>query len=380
MFSNFTTVADLSDAAETARQRGKLERDYPWMLSEPGWEVFLAGLGRGWKGTRTHRNLVARGRWAATGRRTDAALAWLAHFAEGWRLARERPLVVVAPSAQTGLGAALLRRLRPRSVRLVVRYQGHSASKEGPGLAGRLRYHLRETIERFVARSADLAIPMGDASRRSAVAQGVAPERCISIPFPVPWASQAAAAPLADPPTATFVGRFSPEKGIEVLLEAWPAVLRSVPGARLRLVGDGPLRAALEARVEALGIGASVELTGWVVAAALQRAYAETWAVVLPSLWEEGLGMVLVEAGLMGRAAIGSRQGGIQDVVRDGENGYLVPPGDAPALAEALVRVLGSLETARRLGGAGSAIARAYLAPREAGIAEANAAFRALFG
>ena len=378
MFSNFTHVPDLAVPEEAARLRRKVERDTPWLVSEPGWRVVFSGLASGWRGERAAGNLVSRGRWAATGGRADSVRAWLAHVADGWALARGGPLVVMAPSAQAGLGAAVLRRLRPRSVRLVVRYQGHSASKEGSHLAGRLRYRLREAIERFVARTADLAVPMGGASLASAIAQGVPAERCITIPFPVPWVSRAAVAPLADPPTAVFVGRLSPEKGVSVLLDAWPEVLRKVPGARLRIVGDGKLREALEAQAAKLGPDAGVAFTGWVGGDELQAAYQAAWVVVLPSLWEEGLGMVLVEAGLMGRAVVGSARGGIQDVLEHGRNGYLVPPGDAAALGRALAEILASPETARRFGLEGPAIARGYLEPRDAGIARVHAAFRAL--
>lgn len=81
----------------------------------------------------------------------------------------------------------------------------------------------------------------------------------------------------------------------------------------------------------------------------------------------------------MGRAVVGSAQGGIRDVVEAGRNGLLVPPGDPAALARALGEILSSPATARRMGLEGPAIARRYLEPREAGIARAHAAFRTLF-
>lgn len=375
MFSNFTRVPDPADPAGVARLRGKVARDYPWLLSEPRWNVVFSGLGEGWSGRAAAGGLSLVGRWRARGR-GDWPRAWLAHLADGWALARDRGrVVIVASGAQAGLGAALLRRLRPRSVRLVVRFQGHSASREGRSLAGRLRFLAREAAERFVARTADLAVPMGGFTQALATRQGVPEARCILIPFPVPWADEAEVAALADPPTAVYVGRLSREKGVGVLLDAWPQVLRALPGARLLIVGDGPLRATLEARAATPEMAGSVRFTGWVTGPQLRDAYRAAWAVVLPTLCEEGLGMVLVEAGLMGRAVVGSNSGGIRDVAVPGRNGALVPTGDAPALAGALTSILGSRETATRLGLEGPAVARAYLEPREAGIAGAREAF-----
>jgi glycosyltransferase involved in cell wall biosynthesis len=79
--------------------------------------------------------------------------------------------------------------------------------------------------------------------------------------------------------------------------------------------------------------------------------------------------MVLVEAGLMGRAVIGSDRGGIRDVVRHEENGLLVAPGDVASLADALIAILGDAERARRMGLAGIRISSAYLATRAEALA-----------
>ena len=78
--------------------------------------------------------------------------------------------------------------------------------------------------------------------------------------------------------------------------------------------------------------------------------------------------MVLVEGGLMGKPVVASDLGGIRDVVRHGENGLLVPPGDAVALAEAIVKILQDRDLARRMGLTGSRIAGKYLEGREAAL------------
>jgi glycosyltransferase involved in cell wall biosynthesis len=145
-------------------------------------------------------------------------------------------------------------------------------------------------------------------------------------------------APLPDPPQALFVGVLEPYKGIDVLAEAWRLAR---PAASLRIVGSGS-RSAI---AENLGVQWDRSLTPEEVVRALD----ESTVLVLPSR-SEGMGRVVVEAQCRGRAVIGSRVGGIPDLVRDGENGLLVEPGNPEALAEALARVLSDPELAARLG------------------------------
>jgi glycosyltransferase involved in cell wall biosynthesis len=145
-------------------------------------------------------------------------------------------------------------------------------------------------------------------------------------------------APLPDRPQALFVGVLEPYKGIDVLAEAWRLAR---PPADLRIVGSGS-RASI---VADLGVQWDRSLAPEEVARALD----ESTVLVLPSR-SEGMGRVVVEALCRGRAVIGSRVGGIPDLVRDGENGLLVEPEDPEALAEALRRVLSDAELAARLG------------------------------
>jgi glycosyltransferase involved in cell wall biosynthesis len=145
-------------------------------------------------------------------------------------------------------------------------------------------------------------------------------------------------APLPARPQALFVGVLEPYKGIDVLAEAWRLVQ---PSASLRIVGSGS-RASI---VEDLGVQWDRSLTPEEVARALD----ESTVLVLPSR-SEGMGRVVVEALCRGRAVIGSRVGGIPDLVRDGENGLLVEPDDPTALAEALLRVLSDPQIAAELG------------------------------
>jgi glycosyltransferase involved in cell wall biosynthesis len=168
--------------------------------------------------------------------------------------------------------------------------------------------------------------------------------------------------PLPDPPRALFVGVLEHYKGIEELAAAWRLAAPRLPGVTLHLVGRGTRRAVVEALVRDLpGQAAWTEaLPAEGVAAALDAAT----ALVLPSR-SEGMGRVLVEAFCRGRPAVASRVGGIVDLVRDGENGLLVPPRDPEALAESLVRLLGDPGLAERLSAAARAGVEGWLATPE---------------
>jgi glycosyltransferase involved in cell wall biosynthesis len=153
-----------------------------------------------------------------------------------------------------------------------------------------------------------------------------------------------------------FAGRLVERKGVQVLLEA---ITRLRSGeVHLSVVGEGPMREALEKRAAELGVGDRVTFHGFVSREELTRRFASCDAFVLPAVYDakgdvEGLGVVLVEALSHGRPVVASDAGGIPDIVRDGETGLLVPPGDAGALATALRRIMDDPALARRLGRTG---------------------------
>ena len=146
------------------------------------------------------------------------------------------------------------------------------------------------------------------------------------------------------------VARLEPEKGHPTLLEAWPAVLRSVPDAYLLIVGEGSRRDALEALARDLHIAHRVVFTGRrddvpAVTAALDVA-------VLPS-YREAQGLSILEALALSRPVVASDVGGIPEVITDGVTGLLVPPHDPDALAAAIARLLRDHPYADTLGRAG---------------------------
>jgi glycosyltransferase involved in cell wall biosynthesis len=175
-----------------------------------------------------------------------------------------------------------------------------------------------------------------------------------SLPAPAPRAGQRSA---GAPFTVLFVGRLVERKGVSHLVDAITLLLPAVD-VRLVIVGDGPERARIEARIREQGLDGRVAVRGKVSDAELQAAYAAADAFVLPAVVDrrgdtEGLGVVLLEAMNNRVPVIASAIGGITDVVEDGVSGVLVPPGDAAALAAALERLARAPDLAAGLGDAG---------------------------
>jgi len=165
--------------------------------------------------------------------------------------------------------------------------------------------------------------------------------------------------PVPLPPTsaALFVGVLELYKNVDGLAAAWRLVAQRLPGAQLRIVGRGS-RADVVKRLAA-------ELpaqTTWVERLSQEdvaRAMDEATCLVLPSR-SEGLGRVLIEAGLRERGVVAMAVGGIRDVVEDGVNGLLVSSDEE--LADALVRVLTDRPLAERLGAGARRSAERWLA------------------
>ena len=144
--------------------------------------------------------------------------------------------------------------------------------------------------------------------------------------------------PAAEPPELLYVGRLSPEKNIDTLLEA-------VGDLNLIVAGDGPLR---ERVPNALGAVPHAE-----VERLLERA-----SVLIAPCEREGFGLAAAEAMAFGRPVVAAAGGALLDLVSDGETGLLVPPRDAAALRAAVERLLTDPQLRERLGSAGRAFAR----------------------
>ena len=160
------------------------------------------------------------------------------------------------------------------------------------------------------------------------------------------------------------IGRHVPQKGFDVLLRAyaqgrqserqngraWPALL---------LAGDGAQHAELKRLARQLELGNEVEFVGRVDRAGAVALFKGCSFFVLPSR-HEPMGIVNLEAMAAGKAVVASRVGGVPELIRDAENGFLVPPDDAPALSEALTRLVQDPALNARLGENGARYVRDF--------------------
>ena len=162
-----------------------------------------------------------------------------------------------------------------------------------------------------------------------------------------------------DGPTLAFAGRLTAQKSLRVALEA----VAAVDGVELLIAGEGDERPALERDIAELGLGGRVRLLGALPRARVVELFAAADASILSSSWENFPHSV-VEALAVGTPVLATATGGVSEVVQDGENGLLVPLGDAVALAEAVRRFFGDDELRRRLRSAAAGSVAAYAPER----------------
>jgi glycosyltransferase involved in cell wall biosynthesis len=156
-----------------------------------------------------------------------------------------------------------------------------------------------------------------------------------------------------------YIGRLSPEKDVSTLVRAFGRVLREVPQARLKIVGDGAERASLEGLARELGCGGRIEWTGSLSREAVRGALHRADVFVLPSRFES-MSYTLLEAMASGLACIATRVGGNADLIQEGVQGWLVAPGDPPALAAAMLAMGRSRAEREHMGETARRSARRY--------------------
>ena len=276
--------------------------------------------------------------------RTLRALMWL-----GGHPARPfAPALVTALSGAHVVHAHHMRSLPSRMAALTARARRAVTAVTDHGLQGdswggllpRL-FDLFLTVSAYSAR--ELGAP---AARTHVIYGGADPERY-------------APDPAAERRGVLFVGRLTPHKGVDRLLQAMP------PGASLRVVGSTghdprPPERDYPGLLRDLARDRDADFLGAVSDDALPGLYRSAQVMVLPSVdrtcygravrVSELLGLAVLEAMASGTPVVASRTGGVAEIVRDGETGFLVPPGDVPALRDRLERVLNDAALARRLG------------------------------
>jgi glycosyltransferase involved in cell wall biosynthesis len=139
---------------------------------------------------------------------------------------------------------------------------------------------------------------------------------------------------------ALFVGRLSPEKGVDILLSAWSQLRSPLP---LMIVGDGPLRESLNSRVSSLGLK-DVTIRSWCPRDEVLAAMKSAAFVVMPSTWYEGFPLTIIESFACGTPVICSRLGSMQEIVEDGCTGLHFNPGDSADLASKIDLALAKTE------------------------------------
>jgi glycosyltransferase involved in cell wall biosynthesis len=275
-----------------------------------------------------------------------------------WRLFRRaKPAIVHTHTSKAGFVGRLAAWLAGVPV-VIHQPHGHIFY----GYWSRPRTALFVVLERIAAHWTDTIVTLTPHEVDEHLERAIGrPGQFAIVPSGVPTHTLRAAAPpreeararLGLPPEAFVIagiGRLVPVKGFDLLVEALAEVVARVPQTHLLLIGDGAQRGALQARAAELGVADRLHITGSVTDVIGRLAGADVLAA--PSR-NEGMGRVLVEAMALGLPVIGTRVGGIGDVIGDGECGLLVPAEDVSALAAALID-LGSDQPLRTKLGAGA--------------------------
>ena len=178
-----------------------------------------------------------------------------------------------------------------------------------------------------------------------------------------------------DPALFAYLGRLVREKGLPVLLEAVRLLRRDGCHPLVKIIGDGPERIDLQQQIAVLGLEENFRLTGLLLGAQLNTALGDVGTVIMPTLMEETAGLAVMEHMMRGRLVIVSDIGGLAEVV--GSAGLSFRPGDAPALAECMKKVMQHSEVINAMGSKARERAQVVFA-RPTMIAEHAAIYRTL--
>jgi glycosyltransferase involved in cell wall biosynthesis len=202
--------------------------------------------------------------------------------------------------------------------------------------------------------------------RKLVLSWGIPPERVSVLPNPVPVELPDGGEPR-NGHTLAFAGRLTAQKSLGRALEA----VAGVDGVRLLIAGEGPDRGPLEERARELGIADRVEFLGAQPRARVVELFRAADATILSSSWEN-FPHTVVEALAVGTPVLAMEAGGVGEVVRDGENGLLVPAGDTAALADAVRRYFADDALRERLRSSAASSVAAYAPERVFGELEAT--------
>jgi glycosyltransferase involved in cell wall biosynthesis len=286
-------------------------------------------------------------------------------------------LIPIAPRTEMDLSAAwrlsrVIKRLAPdivhahdpHGVAMASLALSLGGAARAPSLVAsrRVDFHLRgNSFSRWKYRQVDCFLAASEAIRRMLVADGVAPERTVTVHEGIDVDHAAAVPPVNvheafwlphDAPVVGNVAALVPHKGQRHLVEAARLVVRELPDTRFVVLGEGELRDHLERQVRDHRLEKHVLLPGFRTDV---LGCIKGFDLFAMSSVTEGLGTSLLDAMACGKAVVATETGGIPEVVEDGVTGLLVPPRDHRAMAAAIVRLLSDDELRRRMGEAGRA-------------------------
>jgi L-malate glycosyltransferase len=294
------------------------------------------------------------------------------------RAAEGLELIPLAPRTEMDLSAAwrlarVVKRLRPVVVHahdahgvamasLALSLGGTGA--QGPVLVAsrRVDFHLRQnSFSRWKHRQVDCFICASEAIRQMLVADGVPPDRTVTVHEGIDLDHVRSAPPVNVheafwlPHQAPVVGNVAalvPHKGQRHLIEAAHLVIQQMPDVRFLILGEGELRETLERHLREHRLEKHVFLPGFRTDV---LGCMKSFDLFVMSSVTEGLGTALLDAMACSKAVVATRTGGIPEVVEDGVTGRLVPPRDHTAMAQAILAALADDDQRRRMGEAGLA-------------------------
>jgi glycosyltransferase involved in cell wall biosynthesis len=285
-----------------------------------------------------------------------------------FRVARElrsgRPDAVLVQGAQETALVLAARRLAGVETKVIADLHGDPGApvRLYGSRARRALAPLADALARRAIRRADAVRTLSPFTTELVRARGVEPAGVFPAFMDLDAFLDVPPAPLPERSRALFVGVLERYKAVDVLAEAWRRVCERLEDGELHIVGRGALTDVVDALVRDLPT--RTRRTPALETGDVARALDDATVLVLPSR-SEGLPRIAVEAFCRGRAVVGSRAGGIPDLVVDRENGLLVGPEDPAALADALVSVLSDPALAERLGAAARRTADGWSATPE---------------
>jgi glycosyltransferase involved in cell wall biosynthesis len=275
-------------------------------------------------------------------------------------LRRFRPGVVVTQSPYEAAAALAARRLAGIPARVILEVHGdwRTATRLYGSPLRSVLAPLADTVAAGALRRVDAVRTVSPYTTALVRELGLEPRDAFPAYMDLDPFLETDPVPPPEEPTALFVGVLEPYKNVDGLAAAWRLVARRLPGARLHVVGKGSREDVVRELVR--DCPESVRWTRRLDSAGVAVALDAATLLVLPSR-SEGMGRVVIEAFSRARPVVGTRVGGIPDLVDDGVTGVLVEPGSTDALASALEGLLRQRDRARELGEAAHARVRGLL-------------------